>query len=186
MMKGVRWSSHGWSHGKTPNSFSLGRETYSDLQHVNLQRKSRVNAWWEEHLIPQLPQEDPSVFILIGWTHPTFHIVSLEKKEKQCMVRGDISSHTQSLGKAPYSLSLLITTYSVLISICLPERKRKAMNSEMVKLVISLETPNSFGSGKKTHPVLQFVCLEKEVKSNAWWEERLIPQLTKVDTLFLI
>ena len=60
--------------------------------------------------IPQLPQEDPSVFILIGWTHPTFHIVSLEKKEKQCMIRGDISSHTQSLGKAPYSLSLLITT----------------------------------------------------------------------------
>ena len=66
MMKRVRWSSQGRSHGMTPNSFIVWRETYSALQHVNLERKSRNSKWWEENLIPQLIQEDPIFLILEG------------------------------------------------------------------------------------------------------------------------
>lgn len=40
VMSRVRWSSHGWSHGKTPDSFCVESHTYSDLLHLNLQKKS--------------------------------------------------------------------------------------------------------------------------------------------------
>ena len=73
---------HGINHGKTPNSFIVGRETYSDLQCLNLQRKSGNSAWWEEHLIPQLTQENSNVFNLAGETHPSQQDVPLVMEEK--------------------------------------------------------------------------------------------------------
>ena len=36
MMRRMRWPSHGCFYVKTPNSFSAGKESYSDLQHANL------------------------------------------------------------------------------------------------------------------------------------------------------
>ena len=126
MMRRVRWSSHGWSHGKTPNSFTVGRETYSDLQRQNLQRKSRNSAWWEEHLIPQLTKQDPNVFLYGNGDSPNFsYCFPGKEREKECMVGGDFSSHVQSLGMTPDSLSLVTATYSAPISVSLQKRKKK-------------------------------------------------------------
>ena len=98
-MRRVGWWSHGWSHGKTVSSFCVGRETYSVFQHLNLQKKIRKSTWWEEHLIPQLTQQDPNVFIYqgLGDSHIFWKCLSGIEGEKQCMVRGDFSSHTYTV-----------------------------------------------------------------------------------------
>lgn len=58
------------------------------------------------------------------------------------------------------------------------------MDAEMGQFVIPWETPYCFGSGKKTHPIFQFVSLEKKEESNTWWEEQFIPQLTQEEPIF--
>ena len=126
VIRRVGWSSHGWSHGKTVSSFCAGRETYSVFQHLNLQRKSRKSVWWEEHLIPQLIQEDPNVFNLGGRdSHIFWKCLSGIEREKQCMVRGDFSSHMQDFGKTPHSFSLVTTTYGTVNAVSLQKRQKK-------------------------------------------------------------
>ena len=127
MMRRVGWSSHGWSHGKTVSSFCAGRETYSVFQHLNLQKKIRKRMWWEEHLIPQLTQEDPNIFIYQGWgdLHIFWKCLSGIEREKQCMVRGDFSSHMQDFGKTPHSFSLVTTTYGTVNAVSLQKGQKK-------------------------------------------------------------
>lgn len=97
------------------------------------------------------------------------------------MIRGDFSSRMLSLGKTPNLLSSVTSTYSTLISDSLQNKKQKALHVEVGHLVIPRKTSNSFALGKKTHPLLQLDPLEMEEKSNAWWEEPLIQELTQAE-----
>jgi len=63
---------------------------------------------------------------------------------------------------APFTeCSLLISEFRMSV-----KKKKKAMDAEMGQFVIPWETPHCFGSGKKTHPIFQFVSLEKKEESN--------------------
>ena len=85
------------------------------------------NVWWEEHLIPQLTQQDPNVFIYQGWgdSHIFWKCLSGIEGEKQCMVRGDFSSHMQDFGKTPHSFSSVTATYGTVNAVSLQKEQKK-------------------------------------------------------------
>jgi len=133
------------SHGKTPNSFRVHRERYWDLQHLNLQRKSRNSAWWEKHLILQLTKEDRNGFNLGEETHPYSHTVSLEKKEKSSVwSEGIFRPIDCPFGGTTNSLSLVTATYSRVNSESLQNRKK---NQRMMRW-------DSLSSHEKPHIAL--------------------------------
>ena len=161
MMRRMRLPSHGCFYVKTPNSFSAGKETYSDLQHANLQRRSSVNAWWEEHLIPQLTKQDPNVFLYGNGDSPNFsYCFPGKEREKECMVGGDFSSRVQSLGMTPDSLSLVTATYSAVNPVPLP--KRKSNTWWIGTACHPIEHPMFLGSREEDSPTASLCSTGKE------------------------
>lgn len=66
----------------------------------------------------------------------------------------------------------MTAAYSTVNSISLEKKKKKKTKEKECMMrwdsfVIPWERPTSFGSGKKTHPLLWFVALEKHEESTA-------------------
>lgn len=169
MMGRVRWSSHGWYHGKTPNSFCVGRKTYSDLQDLVLQRKAK-STHNERNISSHSSQRKTPLFLVREGrlTHP-FTTFLWKRKRKAVHGQREFFIYTQSLERTPDSLSSVTATYSAVNSESLQIRKKKAMDAVVGQLVIPWETSRFFGLGKKTHLILQFLLLKR--KCNTWWGE---------------
>jgi len=103
----------------------------------------------------------PTFFLYGNGDSPNFsYCFPGKEREKECMVGGDFSSHVQSLGMTPDSLSLVTATYSAVNPIPLP--KRKSNTWWIGTACHPIEHPMFLGSREEDSPTASLCSTGKE------------------------
>ena len=117
-------------------------------------KREKSTTRWEEHLIPQLTQEDPNNFNMGGETHPSPHGAPLAKEEKSSAWSEGIFHPIHSPLKGPPIPSVQWLQLTQLRFLFLCKKERRSTSRGGGTACHPMGNPYSFGPGKKTHLIL--------------------------------
>ena len=120
-------------------------------------KREKNTTRWEEHLIPQLTQEDPNDFNMGGETHPSPHGAPLAKKEKSSAWSEGIFHPIRSPLKKPPIPSVQWLQLTQLWFLFLCKKKEEAPHEEVAQLVIPWGTHTPLVRGRRLTWFFSFV-----------------------------